>query len=105
MVGGIQVAGLTTPHAERAIAQTLQKQGFFNDPQVAVFVKEYSTSGTSVLGEVQHPGIYPLLGHRTLLDALSAAGGTTPRAGKSVTITHRDRPEAAETIMLSSSDG
>jgi polysaccharide export outer membrane protein len=105
MVGSIKVAGLTTPQAERAIAQTLQKQGFFNDPQVSVFVKEYSTSGTSVLGEVQHPGIYPLLGHRTLLDALSAAGGTTPRAGKSVTITHRDHPESAETIMLSNSDG
>jgi hypothetical protein len=39
------------------------------------------------------------------LDALSAAGSTTPRAGKSVTITHRDHPEAAETIMLSNSDG
>jgi polysaccharide export outer membrane protein len=105
MVGSIRVAGLTTPQAEAAIAQTLEKQGFFNEPRVSVFVKEYSTSGTSVLGEVQHPGIYPLLGHRTLLDALSAAGGTTPRAGKSVTITHRDHPETAETIMLSSSDG
>jgi polysaccharide export outer membrane protein len=38
-------------------------------------------------------------------DALSAAGGTTPRAGKSVTIAHRDHPEAAETMMLSSPDG
>jgi polysaccharide export outer membrane protein len=105
MVGSIRVAGLTTPQAEAAIAHTLEKQGFFNEPRVSVFVKEYSTSGTSVLGEVQHPGIYPLLGHRTLLDALSAAGGTTPRAGKGATITHRDHPEAAETIMLSSPDG
>lgn len=105
MVGSIKVAGLTTPQAERTLADTLGKQGFFNKPQVSIFVKEYSTSGTSVLGEVQHPGIYPLLGHRTLLDALSAAGGTTPKAGKSVSITHRDHPEAAETIMLSSSDG
>jgi polysaccharide export outer membrane protein len=105
MTGSIKVAGLTTPQAETAIAEDLQKQGFFNEPRVSVFVKEYSTSGTSVLGEVQHPGIYPLLGHRTLLDALSAAGGTTPRAGKSVTITHRDHPEKAETVMISSSDG
>ncbi|MFL6302735.1 MAG: polysaccharide biosynthesis/export family protein [Candidatus Sulfotelmatobacter sp.] len=105
MAGSMYVAGLTTPQAETTIAQTLQKKGFFNNPQVSVFVKEYSTSGTSVLGEVQHPGIYPLLGHRTLLDALSAAGGTTARAGRSVTITHRDHPEAAEAILLSSSDG
>jgi polysaccharide export outer membrane protein len=105
MAGIMKIAGLTTPQAEKAIAQTLQKQGFFNNPQVSVFVKEYSTSGISVLGEVQHPGIYPLLGHRTLLDALSAAGGTTPKAGKSVTITHRDRPDAPETLAFSSSDG
>jgi polysaccharide export outer membrane protein len=105
MVGNIKVSGLTTSQTEKTIAQDLQRQGFFNDPQVSVFVKEYATSGTSVLGEVQHPGIYPLLGHRTLLDALSAAGGTTPRAGRSVTLTHRDQPETAETLMLSAPDG
>src|SRR3954447_7677515 len=104
MVGGIRVAGLTTPLAEAAIAQVLQKKNYFNDPTVSVFVKEYTTSGTSVLGEVQHPGIYPLLGHRTLLDALSAAGGTIGRAGKTVTITHRDQPENPETIPIESKD-
>ncbi len=105
MVGSIRIAGLTSPQVEEAIASILEEKGFFNEPRVSVFVKEGSTSGTSVLGEVQHPGIYPLLGHRTLLDALSAAGGTTPRAGKSVTITHRDHPETAETIMLSDAEG
>jgi polysaccharide export outer membrane protein len=33
-----------------------------------------------------------------LLDALSAAGGTTAKAGQTVTITHRDRPNAPEKI-------
>jgi polysaccharide export outer membrane protein len=104
MVGSIRVAGLTTALAEAAIAQVLQKKNYFNDPTVSVFVKEYTTSGTSVLGEVQRPGIYPLLGHRTLLDALSAAGGTTGRAGKTVTITHRDQPDKPETIPIESKD-
>jgi polysaccharide biosynthesis/export protein len=104
MVGSVKVAGLTTPQAEAAIAQVLEKRKYFNEPTVSVFVKEYTTSGTSVLGEVQHPGIYPLLGHRTLLDAISAAGGTTGRAGKTVTITHRDQPDKPETIPLESKD-
>src|ERR1700761_938835 len=56
MVGTVKVAGLTTPRAETAIAQVLQKKNYFNEPTVSVFVKEYTTSGTSVLGEVQHPG-------------------------------------------------
>ncbi|HEY4046190.1 MAG TPA: polysaccharide biosynthesis/export family protein [Acidobacteriaceae bacterium] len=105
MVGNIKVAGLSTLQAESTIAQNLEKRGFFNDPQVSVFVKEYATQGISILGEVQKPGIYPLLGHRTLLDAISAAGGTTPKAGKSVSITHRDQPDGPETVMLSQDNG
>jgi polysaccharide export outer membrane protein len=105
MVGNIKLAGLSTVQAENAIARSLKDQGFFTDPRVSVFVKEYATEGISIMGEVQHPGIYPLLGHRTLLDAISAAGGTTPKAGKSVTITHRDQPDSAETVKLSTAEG
>ncbi len=105
MVGDIKLAGLSTEQAENVVAQRLQNRGFFNNPQVSVFVKEYATAGISVLGEVQKPGIYPLLGHRTVLDAISAAGGTTPKAGRSVTITHRDQPDSPETVMLSQVNG
>jgi polysaccharide export outer membrane protein len=105
MLGNVLLAGLSTTQAENVIAKQLQEKGFFNDPQVAVFVKEYATVGISVLGEVQKPGIYPLMGSRTLLDAISAAGGTTPKAGKSVTITHRDELDSPRTILLSSDKG
>jgi polysaccharide export outer membrane protein len=105
MVGNIKLAGLSTSQAENVVARSLQERGFFNDPQVSVFVKEYATQGISVLGEVQRPGIYPLLGRRTLLDAISAAGGTTPKAGSSVTITDRDRPESSKTVKLSYAEG
>ena len=105
MLGNITLAGLSTTQAEDVVAKRLQERGFFNDPQVSVFVKEYATAGISVLGEVQKPGIYPLMGPRTVLDAISAAGGTTPKAGKSVTITHRDEHETPETILLSRDNG
>jgi polysaccharide export outer membrane protein len=105
MLGNIKVAGLSTLLAEGVVAQRLQEKGFFNDPQVSIFVKEYATAGISVLGEVQKAGIYPLPGNRTLLDAISAAGGVTPKAGKSVTITHRDHIEDPETVPLSRDNG
>lgn len=101
MLGNVKVAGLSTLLAENVVAQRLQEKGFFNDPQVSIFVKEYATAGISVLGEVQKPGIYPLPGQRTLLDAISAAGGVTPKAGKTVTITHRDAMDNPETVPLS----
>lgn len=105
MLGNLKIAGLSTPQAEVAIAQRLQENGFFNDPQVSVFVKEYAAAGISVLGEVQKPGIYPLPGNRTLLDAISAGGGLTPRAGKVVTITHRGEKDTPEAIPLSRDNG
>jgi len=105
MLGNIKIAGLSTQAAEGTIAQGLQAKGFFNDPQVSIFVKEYATAGISVLGEVQKPGIYPLPGKRTLLDAISAAGGVSPKAGKTVTISHRDAMDDPETTMLLQDDG
>lgn len=105
MAGKVKLGGLSTAEAERVIERSLQGRGFFNDPQVSIFVKEYATQGISVLGEVQHPGVYPLLGNRTLLDAISAAGGTTPKAGKTVTIMDRARPESSETVSPSYGEG
>ena len=101
LVGAIRVAGLTADQAAESIAQSLIRGGYFNNPQVQVFEKEYSTQGISVLGEVQKPGIYPLLGERTLFDVISAAGGTTQKAGKEVTITHREHPTQPQTLVLS----
>ena len=92
MLGTVAVAGLSIEQAETLIERKLRQKGLFNDPHVTVFEKEYATQGISVLGEVQKPGIYPLLGSRKLYDAISAAGGTTPKAGRYVLITRRDDP-------------
>src|SRR5262249_23771213 len=99
-VGQVQAAGLTTGQLAADLQTRLSQGGYFNDPQVNVFVKEYATQGVSVLGEVQKPGVYPLLGSRTLFDMLSAASGTTQTAGNKVYITHRDRPQQPEIISL-----
>jgi polysaccharide export outer membrane protein len=94
------VAGLTASQAEQQIARKLTEKGIFNDPQVSVFEKEYATQGITVLGEIQKPGIYPLMGPRTLSDVISTAGGLTPRASDTATITHRDQPNRPETVKL-----
>lgn len=99
-IGAVHVAGLTTEEAQATIAKKLSAGGFFTDPQVAVFAKEYATQGVSVMGEVQKPGVYPLLGSRALFDVLSLAGGTTANAGKSISITHRTAPQAPISVML-----
>ncbi len=100
-IGAVHVAGLSTSAAQDLIAKKLIAGGYFTQPQVSVFTKEYATQGVSVLGEVQKPGVYPLLGSRRLFDVLSLAGGTSAKAGKVVSVTHRDHPGAPLSIMLS----
>jgi polysaccharide export outer membrane protein len=100
LIGAQHVAKLTAAQAQSLIADKLTKGDFFNKPQVSIFVKEYATQGVSVLGEVQKPGVYPLLGPRRLFDAISQAGGLSPKAGKVVTVTHCDDPKHPERVML-----
>lgn len=100
LVGSVHIADLTTPEAEHAIHDKLVDGGFLRNPQVTVFVKEFVTQGVSVLGEVNRPGIYPLLGARRMFDAISAAGGLTDKAGRVVTIARRDKPDEPLSITM-----
>src|SRR6266481_824638 len=100
MLGTVAVGGLSVEEAEMLIERKLRQKGLFNDPHVTVFEKEYATQGISVLGEVQKPGIYPLLGSRNLYDAISVAGGTTPKAGRYVLITRRNDPQHPVRVLL-----
>jgi polysaccharide export outer membrane protein len=100
LIGRIKVAGLTVEQAQTLVGNRLVEGRFYKNPQVTILQKEYSTQGISVLGEVQKPGIYPLLGPHTLMEAISMAGGTTIKAGNDVTITHRSQPNQSEHVVM-----
>jgi len=104
LLGSVRVAGLTIRQTEQLLEQRLSAGGYFTDPRVMVFAKEYATQGITVLGEVHKPGIYPMLGVHTLFDVISAAGGTTPTAGNLVSITHRRSPDQPENVKYDSSN-
>lgn len=101
LLGTVKVGGLSIEQAEQSVGRELERRGYFTDPQVAIFDREYATQAISVLGEVQKPGIYPLPGARTLFDAISAAGGTTEKAGNEVTIAHRGHTDKPQVVPLS----
>jgi polysaccharide biosynthesis/export protein len=101
LVDYVHVEGLTVEDAQAAIERRLQQGGFVRDPHVQLFVTDYSSDGASILGEVMRPGIYPILGEQKLFDVISAAGGLSDRAGKSITITHRAQPDKPVTVALS----
>lgn len=98
--GTVHVSGLTPEAAATEIAKRLDSRNYFSNAQVSVSEKEMATQGISVMGEVQKPGVYPMMGPRRLFDAISAAGGTTERAGNTVLVQHRGDPQNPETVPL-----
>lgn len=82
LVGAIVVAGRTALQAEETIAARYGEK-YLQNPQVSVFIKEFTTERITVEGAVVKPGIYPLQGQMTLLRALALAGGFGPIANSS----------------------
>jgi len=101
LINYVHLSGLTIAEAESVIEKRLEHGGFIKNPHVQLFVDEYTSQGVSVLGEVNKPGIYPALGEPHLLDVISAAGGFTEKAGKSITVTHRKQPEQPVAVPIS----
>jgi polysaccharide export outer membrane protein len=80
LLGEMEVRGLTAMQLEERLRQALTKR-YLQDPQVSVFVREYGSKKVSVIGAVGKPGVYAMLGPRTLLQILSEAGGLEKEAG------------------------
>ena len=104
LIGSTPLAGLTAEQASELIARELRKGNFLVRPQVNVLIKESRNEGISVLGEVQHPGVYQVIGPRTLLDVISIAGGLTNVADTRITVKHRSAAEESVTVKLKNDD-
>jgi polysaccharide export outer membrane protein len=74
LIGPVTVAGLTQQQAEEHIAK-LYGDKYLQNPQVSLFIREFTTERITVDGAIAKPGIYPLVGQMTLLRVLALAGG------------------------------
>ncbi len=74
LIGPVVLAGLTSQDAEALIASKYAKD-YLQDPQVSVFIKEFTSQRITLEGAVAKPGIYPIRGDITLMQAIALAGG------------------------------
>jgi polysaccharide export outer membrane protein len=100
LIDSVHVGGLTAEAAQNLIQKRLSGGGFVKDPHVSLLVDQYTSDGVSVLGEVVRPGVYPVLGEQRLFDLISSAGGLTEKAGRSISISHRDQSGDPVTLPL-----
>ena len=74
LIGNLEVGGLTAQQAEALVVKKLG-DSYLQDPQVSLFIKEYTSQRVIIEGAVNKPGVYPLRGPTTLLQSLAIAGG------------------------------
>jgi polysaccharide biosynthesis/export protein len=101
LVGKLHLGGLSSDGAEALIEKRLADGHFVNNPHVSVYLKDYTTEGISLTGEVNRPGVYSPLGPHRLLDLIQTAGGLTNKAGVTVTVAHRQDPTHPTVLTLS----
>jgi polysaccharide export outer membrane protein len=97
LLGVIPLEGLSTNEAEKKLRELLSDK-YLTDPQVWVFVKEAKSKKISVVGAVKQPGTIEMLGNRSLLEAISEAGGLTDQAGQELYVLRPD-PSGATTRL------
>lgn len=103
LLGEMEVKGLTAMQLEGKLREALSKQ-YLQDPQVSVFVREFGSKKVSVIGAVGRPGVYQMLGPRTLLQILSEAGGLAKEAGSHLFVIRAVPGGATEAIPVSLGD-
>lgn len=77
MLPGLDVWGLTLAQARVALEQALQ-QFYREPPRVALTLQSVASKQVWLLGRFVTPGVYPLAGPTTLLEAVARAGGPAP---------------------------
>jgi polysaccharide export outer membrane protein len=99
LIGMVKAAGLTGEQLEQRLADELGKD-YLRNPQVSVFVKEYTSQRVTVEGAIKKPGVYPLTGQTSLLQVLAAAEGLTNVANPNNIQLFRTGPDGTKKTLV-----
>lgn len=89
LVGTISIKGKTANEVASIFSGKLEQGQYLLNPKVSVKINQQISRSFSVIGEVLRPGRFPLQGQMSIVEALSLAGGVTPRADKHLRVLRR----------------
>jgi polysaccharide export outer membrane protein len=88
LVGSIQAGGKTVKELETELSAAYGKS-YLQNPQINVFIKEFTSQRVTLEGNINKPGIYPITGKTTLLQAIAIGGGMERVAAESQVVVFR----------------
>ena len=86
-LGRIKAGGMTVQALEADLVQRLKT--LVKVPQVIITVAQFRNEPVFFVGAFKSPGIYGLLGRRTLVEMLASIGGLQPNASRRIKVTRR----------------
>lgn len=97
-VNDVEAAGQTPAALARRLQARLKE--FINNPVVTVSLEEAGPIQISVLGEVVHPGVFPVQSGANVLQGLAAAGGLGPFASLDRIFVLRKTPPGSKVPLV-----
>ncbi|MGO9173853.1 MAG: polysaccharide biosynthesis/export family protein [Rhodomicrobium sp.] len=76
LLGEVEASGKSAREIEQLLTKELGAK-YLQKPQISVFVKEHNSQRVTVEGAVARPGVVPMAGGMSLLQAIAISGGTS----------------------------
>jgi polysaccharide export outer membrane protein len=101
----VMVGGLNKDEVEQKLASLLEEKYLnLKKAQVSVFIKEYQSQQVAVIGAVDKPGMYEIIGRQNLMQMLSKAGGITEKAGNEIFVLREGKNGVSASIPIDLED-
>ena len=89
LIGTVKVTGMTITQAEQTITQKLKQ--YMQEPKVSIVRTDKAISNrVTVEGEVKSPGVFPIKGNLSFLQAIAMAQGLSEVANSRNVLFYRD---------------
>lgn len=98
-IGVVELSGKTEAEVSREIQKRLA-DGYLQDPQVTVFVREFNSRKVHVLGQVTKPGTFGYDAGMTIIQAITNAGGFTRLASPNNVRVTREQKGAEKNFVV-----
>lgn len=99
LIGTLRVEGLSQGQLEKQLAQKLGTT-YLKDPQVTVFIQEFTSQRVTVEGAVKTAGVFPIKGDMTLVQAIALSGGLDSLADPGKTVLFRKQGSTLKAYNL-----
>ncbi len=103
LLGSVKVGGMTKDGVEAQLAKLLEAR-FLKNAQVSVFILEYQSNRIAVIGAVEKPGMYEIVGRKSLIQMLSQAGGLKDSAANDIYVLREGKDGVTASLAIDLED-